>query len=713
MTHGVLTNKFNAVYNYKMIDRDFDIYMVTKESKWLDKTNILDIASSAFKALSVQYTFGRTALVLFKKESVDEFVFRRELQDKFKDVTVQRVDIFDSALREKIFYYNERLLAQLLINSIRSPKNENFAYHNLTGKLFYFDNKWQIRDKTSKKVSMFYGLEVALTPGMYLQLSVQSFRLKKNEKNVREYIFDSKTGNVRKKLRDDEKGDSYIDGSFKSSHNTVNYLDFASIDNYKRSKLGVMRNFLHDVHKYLGEYITLTPEYKDNVSSFEIPKVQRNVLDNKHLAMLIDKAIYIVDELKTEYSEQLVKKLKFELEYFYGLEPIVGELNSNAYNIRIIHDSEYYMENGIPDMHNDIPIGVIVQHVTVESVIESKYVDEIIEKKASPMINKVIQELLIKNDVIQSNVAIFDWKSLNFNKTWTFVMRQKIATEFSLQKKSYTNTIGEKKYDYYQYAMVTIFSDGAMHFERFCNNQPNLNKEQEVVVHFYEKANYQEQKIKNIVEGLVYSSIDNIHAIVRTPMTTMPDIIAIWNGLEETDKKTQLSIEQLDDALSEFIKYVPQYSNYVYHLKNELSNFQGLITKEDFRKIMNYRQNRNAAKSWHSFLYNNYGIRILAEIKAQDFNAVYLIDNVLDIKYYSEINHEGRKELRYFVGTKRKSLKTSIHNACTVRKVTTDNDEIEFEELLPLLAVDFVRNNQHTVLPFPYKYLREYLSFGN
>ena len=68
----------------------------------------------------------------------------------------------------------------------------------------------------------------------------------------------------------------------------------------------------------------------------------------------------------------------------------------------------------------------------------------------------------------------------------------------------------------------------------------------------------------------------------------------------------------------------------------------------------------------------------------------------------------GKNEFRYFVGTKRNALKTSVHNACAVRKVVSGNGDIEFETLLPLMAVDFVRNNKYTVLPFPFKFLRKY-----
>ena len=65
------------------------------------------------------------------------------------------------------------------------------------------------------------------------------------------------------------------------------------------------------------------------------------------------------------------------------------------------------------------------------------------------------------------------------------------------------------------------------------------------------------------------------------------------------------------------------------------------------------------------------------------------------------------KAFVYYVGAK--SKKRSYPNACCMRKVISLGDHIIYEELLPLMAVEFVRNNQYTVLPFPYKYLREYM----
>lgn len=80
----------------------------------------------------------------------------------------------------------------------------------------------------------------------------------------------------------------------------------------------------------------------------------------------------------------------------------------------------------------------------------------------------------------------------------------------------------------------------------------------------------------------------------------------------------------------------------------------------------------------------------------------------MDIKYFEDIDYSGNDQFNYFVGTKHNGLHTSVHNACIVRKVISSGEKIVFLKLLSLMAVEFVRNNQYTVLPFPFKYLREY-----
>ena len=55
-------------------------------------------------------------------------------------------------------------------------------------------------------------------------------------------------------------------------------------------------------------------------------------------------------------------------------------------------------------------------------------------------------------------------------------------------------------------------------------------------------------------------------------------------------------------------------------------------------------------------------------------------------------------------------MNTTITRAANIRKVVPyGTAPIFFGELLQTMNVTFVRNGQLTVLPFPFKYLREYI----
>jgi len=55
-------------------------------------------------------------------------------------------------------------------------------------------------------------------------------------------------------------------------------------------------------------------------------------------------------------------------------------------------------------------------------------------------------------------------------------------------------------------------------------------------------------------------------------------------------------------------------------------------------------------------------------------------------------------------------MKYSLHTAANIRRIEPYGDSpLLFQQLLPLMNVTFVRNEQLTVIPFPFKYLREYI----
>ena len=82
-----------------------------------------------------------------------------------------------------------------------------------------------------------------------------------------------------------------------------------------------------------------------------------------------------------------------------------------------------------------------------------------------------------------------------------------------------------------------------------------------------------------------------------------------------------------------------------------------------------------------------------------------LMKSILDIKSFTE-----NEEDYYFVGAIGYGMNRSMSKASSVNKLVMEgNSRLEFEQLLPLMSVTFVRNGQLTVVPFPFKYLREYI----
>lgn len=77
---------------------------------------------------------------------------------------------------------------------------------------------------------------------------------------------------------------------------------------------------------------------------------------------------------------------------------------------------------------------------------------------------------------------------------------------------------------------------------------------------------------------------------------------------------------------------------------------------------------------------------------------------VTEIKSF---NFEG--EDYYFVGEFANGIQSNLATAAIIRSVfQLKSGRSDFQQILPLMNVNFVRNGRLTVIPFPFKYLREY-----
>lgn len=697
----MLTNKINVTYNMENIDADFDVFRVEKANKDYYKYNILDSAVYEFKAAAVQWTFGATALVLFRKGEVTEQQFKESIMKEYEDVKIQKIDLFDSEQCSNCFYFENRLLAQLLINSMRTPKHEAFMYNNLTGKLFYHDPSWKHKDKLTGKVNFIRFLEIVIDPGMYLNLEHKTFKRYDRESNGL-YVIDSKTGEFRKKLKTDTNVITYKEGSLPHNHFRVDNFDITDITHFRKSKMGVMEQFLRDVNDNLSKYISIDIVEREDAQQFDISNLEKKgISELEYGEMLQKKGVVIVDENDSEISKDIVAKLQEELEKYYHVKAAVGNLSGDAYNIRIIHDGEYYAENEMHDPHSDNLKRYIVQHITEEAEHFTN------TKGSSPDIKKIVQELIIKGDVRERMISIFDWKRLDSGKDWTFVLRKKIKTKFG-ENVEHMNFGNKKAFNYYNYYRLKIDGNGKMEFDAFCDSNQSETEEWNKICYAYDFVEDKHHGVQNHVEGLMYSNIDNIHAILLTREKTLPNISALMDTLIETDAKERVSKEILLKAINDFETEYIAAGEIISEWKNKLSVETEMITKKSIKKILNMKS--GTASKFNRFLHQKYGIWIDGELRKGEFEYLYQIGNLLNIKYdYNENDYLDGRAFVYYVGAKGNNKKTKYPNACCMRKVISLGETLEYEEALPLMTVEFVRNSQFTVLPFPFKYLREYI----
>lgn len=696
----MLTNKIKVNYNMKNIDADFDIFKVEKANKDYYRCNILDSAVFEFKAAAVQWVFGATALVLFRKGEVTEQQFKDSIRKEYKDVKIQKIDVLDSDECSANFYYENRLLAQLLMNSMRTPTHNGFTYHNLTGKLLYHDPSWIYKDKKTGEVKFIRFLEVAIAPGMYLNLDHKTFRRCDSE-SAGMYVMDPKTGEFRKKLKTDTNIVSYKQGSLSHNHFRINNIDMTDYAHFIKSKMGIMEQFLRDVKEKLPKYISIELAEREDVQTFNISNLEKKgISESEYGEMLRKRGVVIVDEIHSEKSNRIAEVLKHELHLHYDAEAVIGQLSKDAYNIRIIHNEEFYTENEISDPHNDDLKGYIVQHVTEEA---ENFEDS---GKIAPAIKKIIQELIIKGDVRETYISIFDWKRLGSNKEWTFILRKKRKNNEG-ERAEHINLINKKAYYYYNYYRLKISRDGKLEFDTFCDASQEENAEWHKICSAYDFVEDKHRGIQNRVEGLLYSDIDNIHAILLTKEKTLPNINVLMEMLKETDPRGKVEKKILIEAIKEFKVKCPEHSEKIAEWNYKLSEAADIITKAEVKKILNMKL--RAASSFNRFLHEKYGIWIYGELRNQEFESVYQISNLMNIKFeYNAEDYADGNALVYYVGNK--SQRLSYPNACCMRKVISMGVDIEYEEMFPLMAVEFVRNSQYTVLPFPYKYLREYIA---
>lgn len=592
---AIITNKLNFSYDAQAFEQKYEIFVVkTSEDYFKSGSYVLDLPELGKHIVSIRFYSGKEIYVLMNKAENNKYILVESLKTtkEYPMLSVQRVSASN---------IDRYILLQLLLNGLGNFEMDLLRFNNLTGRLYCFNTAWFERSKKSdgENILKVPTLEVRVDENVVLHLDVHTFTSELLKKKIEfkkkkydaypKYVL-SNNKTLRRKLSGEE-GNEYIMRQTRNCKREIPFLNIHDINGFNESKMGVLQDILERFHKRYKDIATISFEEIKEYGSIDYTRVAMKEDKARVLNALSSIKIKIIDKIEDQYSAEFISQLKELFKVKYNHEVEIGKRLSKDYvNIVVIHNVEYY-EEGIDPYENKYE-EIAVQHVTLEDF----------ASHASAAVQTIVHELLIKQDLVNNEISLFDWNNLGLTETISFGINH-IDSE-------------EKEH----YVFMSVKPDGSFEI-----------KEQEL--NLFEEAEYDDcvdifsSSENKTIRGIIKSPTKGVNIISDTGIITFPDNEVLKELLKAGDNKLR-GKERRDE----------------------------------------------------------------------------LLPGVLDIKYY-----ENGDSTYYFVGTIGNGMRWKIDRAVNVREIKSYNSsELFFKELLPTMNISFVKNGQLTVVPFPFKYLREY-----
>ena len=204
------------------------------------------------------------------------------------------------------------------------------------------------------------------------------------------------------------------------------------------------------------------------------------------------------------------------------------------------------------------------------------------------------------------------------------------------------------------------------------------------------------------VEGLVKDAVGNINIIKKTNMHTLPELKEIGDALKKASETKKFYGEEWTRLLRIAVlktdnqKVIDEIEEIISTLQE-----QKQYDKKDIFKLL---KGNTIKKFVVDSIFEDEGILLFAYLRNKEKREKYF-SGVIDINYFQYTDTSAR----FCVGKIGEGMKAKLERASVIREVQAEEDsKLIFEELLPLMGVDFVKLGMLTVIPFPFKYLREY-----
>ena len=677
----IKTNKVKLEIHYDHIIRDYDLYRIQPkrtdekdEEKCVLKRS-LEKLDQLSPVLAVLYRYKGPVYLIFEKGSVCSEDLQSHINQYDKGSIVEPLDIKDP------LSITPTELSQLLINML---PNMEFSqkFNNISGRYFSFNQKsfrkdcilaYHIRlieSETSKQECMVY-----MEGESYHRLSKV---LEHNERYRNDILklpryYKSCEGYVlRRCLTPLSTDQCFVRRSVyrRQREDFVNSLDIHDIQGFENSKCGMLHQFYIDVDLHLNDYVQLHPIDLDNE---QMANTYSDFLSQDYIRNLYNEiGVYLIDRVNNNSSKKMIELIVSKLKD-RGIDNI-HHGKGKQFNIALIHNQKYCKTNSIPDQHvSDLNF----QHITYETCIARDNNIDISDN----VINRILMELLIKRDIANRSISIYHW---NWDKPVEYVIRE-------------SERCGNKRIT--KYFLLSLFPDGSMDYYKIEDDTSELYQRYESVFTNYKSSVFEPE--------LLISTQDYQALISDSKMMVLPDLKELDFRLNAYRKDKEISKSKLTRLLKSFVETNEEYREEIERILKNLNK-----NTYQYQEVV-----RKASKAGNPPLINlatSLGRKFVKHCRDTSrvvFNPCLKSDVVKVFQHiYTLKDEEDSKKLYYYVG-KKEPMKFTLVNACHIRRITVvegalDDDFKKF--IFDQLSVNFIRNNDYTVVPFLRKYIEEF-----
>lgn len=653
------TNKLLLDIKFEHILKDYKVVRFSTSDKYIKHGALfLDEINLKTNAKSIIFEDGNSFYTLYEKSEFSDLDLSKEIQSlkHCESLIFKIIDTINELQKVPI-----HLLSQLLINSISTPNHKRLSFNNLTGRLYLFNPNYFKTNKTNGKAMIFkiIALEFRINKDISLELNVKTFSntllykkmnfSKKKFKEYPKYTFVYSTNSLKRVLTSDSKNENkyILKQTSKKGILEKNNIPFLDFKDFESFNLSKIGILKNTLLVIENK---LSNYLKISFRSNKIEGFER--YNNKFEIETKKIDLTLIDSSQDEDYVDIIDDLKKEIENVSPLSSvkISSKENTNGFNIKLVNNKKYYEKYKLKDPYKS---SLKIQHITVQ--------DFKLNSKAS--IKAILKELVLKNDILNKKVSIIDWSKFNFSHDWIF---------------------GTKEDGHFYF--ITIKPNGNLFFEEFVPNLFNQNEFNSLCDIFDSDVN---------VEFIIKDNKGNINSIKKTSNFTLPEFDIIYDILSQEANPIRLTKQDADKLIKETISDKLKLNNIIAKV-NSLKEWN----KES---LLSCFSNRNDKKQFVDVVKSE--TKEILKSYLRDKTRYEILDSQLDIHQFKESDN-----FYYFVGVKGSGIQQQISRASIIREIgIINNSDFLFDKLLPLMNVDFVKNGELTVLPFPLKYLREWI----